>query len=367
MSKTADLERVSFLSKAAATDTFTKRDTDIVKGLAVCLLLIHHLYMGVLPAPISLLGNPPTAVFATLSKVCVAIFTLLSGYGLTLSYAKSGTKPLRFTLRHVLGLMKPFWVIFAIFFISGTFLCRDGFTPAQCYDDGFGGLCNVLADFFALRPLLGTGTMNQTWWYMEAALVLYVFFVPIRFLVKKVPYIALPIFSLPLLWYFIRGNNVWDTCREIYWFFPFAVGIFAAQHDLLTKFCNWVKKFPCRMLLLSFALLTVCAVIRAKLGLAFDTFFALSVILFMRASLCRIPYVSSALALAGKCSADIFMSHSFFYCYFISQKLFLKLLWSANPLVQLMAFFLLLGVSMAFSLVLTQLKKLLAPKKNTDK
>ena len=65
---------------------FALHDTAVVKAAAVVLLLCHHLYMGVLPVPMSVTGNPPLLVFSTLAKVCVAVFTLLSGYGLTISY-----------------------------------------------------------------------------------------------------------------------------------------------------------------------------------------------------------------------------------------------------------------------------------------
>lgn len=158
---------------SAADAVFARRDTDVVKGAAIVLLLCHHLYMGILPAPMSLFGNSPGVVFATLSKVCVAVFALLSGYGLALSYGRRDRGSLRFTAEHVLGLMKPYWLIYLLFFVLTTFAARDGRTPLEVYGRGLRGTLAALIEFLALRPAFGTGALNQTWWYMEAALVLY--------------------------------------------------------------------------------------------------------------------------------------------------------------------------------------------------
>lgn len=56
----------------------TLHDTSILKGIAICAMLWHHLFYE----------NPKYGHFvwhlALLGKVCVAIFLLLSGYGLTI-------------------------------------------------------------------------------------------------------------------------------------------------------------------------------------------------------------------------------------------------------------------------------------------
>lgn len=69
---------------------FTKSDTSVMKGVAIILMLIHHLFYSdelirkctlILPYEDKLL-----LLFSSLSKVCVAIFVLISGYGLYKSY-----------------------------------------------------------------------------------------------------------------------------------------------------------------------------------------------------------------------------------------------------------------------------------------
>ncbi len=331
---------------------YTKRDTNIAKAAAVILLLIHHLYMGVAPAPIDLLHTYPPLTIATLSKVCVALFVVLSGYGLTVSFERKREKPGRFTLRHTLGLMRPYWLIFALFVPLGIFFARPEFAPWAVYGTGLRGFANACAEFFALRPLLGTPTYNQTWWYMEAALALYLTFPFLHWGVKKAPYLVLPVTAVPLVLYLFLGNNVWDTCREIYWFFPFCAGIFLARRDLLSKFAAFAQKRRWTAIALTTLAVLLTALIRSQVGLAFDTFFAVAILLFLRCTLSLIPYLGTAFAYLGRHSGNIFMLHSFIYCYFTSQHWFVKLLWSPDLFVVFLALPALLVLSLACSEVI---------------
>ena len=333
---------------------YTKRDTNIAKAAAVILLMIHHLYMGVAPAPIDILHEYLPLTVATLSKVCVAIFVVLSGYGLAVSFSKRGGG-VRFTLDHTLGLLRPYWFIYILFVLLGIFFARPEFTPWAVYGTGVRGFLNGLCEFFALRPLMGTPTYNQTWWYMEAALVLYLAFPLIFYGVKRLPWLVLPVTAVPLVLYWALGNNVWDTCREIYWFFPFAVGIFLAQRDLLTKFADFTKKKLWLAILLTGLAVLVTALIRSQIGLAFDTFFAVAILLFLRCTLSLIPWLGTAFEYLGRHSGNIFMLHSFLYCYFTSQGYFVKLLWSPN----LFVVFLALPLLLVLSLICSELVELL--------
>lgn len=346
---------------------YTRRDTNVAKAAAVVLLLIHHLYMGVAPAPIDLIHGYLPLTVATLSKVCVAMFVVLSGYGLSVSYERRKDTPARFTLRHVLGLLRPYWFIWALFVVLGVFFARPEFSPWAVYGAGVRGFANALSEFFALRPLFGTPTYNQTWWYMEAALVLYLAFPLLYAGVKRVPYIVLPLAAVPLALYYFLGNNVWDTCREIYWVFPFAAGIFLAQRDLFTRFAGLAGKKLWLGVLLTGAAVLGTALARSQVGLALDTFFAVALLLFLRCTLSLVPRLNTALAWVGRHSGNIFMLHSFIYCYFTSQRLFARLLNSADLISVFLALPLLLILSLACSELLELAKKPFKNKKTLNK
>lgn len=67
---------------------FDKRQTNIAKGLAIIILLWHHLFYNgnTFVSLLSFQGRSIEHIIAQSGKVCVAIFVLLSGYGLYQSY-----------------------------------------------------------------------------------------------------------------------------------------------------------------------------------------------------------------------------------------------------------------------------------------
>jgi len=101
---------------------FSRRDTKIIKGVAICLMLYHHLFAY----PIKIMeGNVFISLYdfgaTTLStyigqfgRICLPMFVFLSGYGCCLSAKKSGDVQQVIT-KQITGLYKSFWMVFAIF------------------------------------------------------------------------------------------------------------------------------------------------------------------------------------------------------------------------------------------------------------
>ena len=70
--------------------SFDLRQTNILKGVSVSLLLWHHLFLNNTKLCVTFLtfhGIPLVKMFADISKCCVALFIFLSGYGLFKSYS----------------------------------------------------------------------------------------------------------------------------------------------------------------------------------------------------------------------------------------------------------------------------------------
>ena len=103
---------------------FDKTETGKVKGIAICLLLFHHLFYSqarVDAGGVVFRWLPQSLVMslATGARVCVPIFVFLSAYGLTVQYGKLGDAPSRrdrliFMKKHWLSLMKPYWFIYIL-------------------------------------------------------------------------------------------------------------------------------------------------------------------------------------------------------------------------------------------------------------
>ncbi|MBO4473861.1 MAG: acyltransferase family protein, partial [Clostridiales bacterium] len=122
-SKEGQIERSSYSGR------FDIRQTNITKGVAVLFLLWHHLfynspeYYDVYTSLCYVNDIPIEAFISDLCQVCVAIFLILSGYGMSKSYSrrreKSAQKSIRFDVSFIktslLRLYVPFWVVFILF------------------------------------------------------------------------------------------------------------------------------------------------------------------------------------------------------------------------------------------------------------
>lgn len=88
-------------------DIFSKDDTNIVKGIAIIAMIFHHTWKNNPELPIYMLDKPDIiTVLAEAAKICVALLTILSGYGLSESYKKIKNRSVKndifFFLQHYL-------------------------------------------------------------------------------------------------------------------------------------------------------------------------------------------------------------------------------------------------------------------------
>lgn len=169
------LNKVSFLSLA---------DTNILKGLALILLLIHHLFSKNTGEfnEITIAGHDIVTSVAQLSNICVAIFVLLSGYGLTRKQEISGEESLAgFYKGRYVKLLFNFWFIW-ILFVSVELL-MGGRSFVDVYHDHIVG--RAILDFFGLSYLFGFYGYNPTWWFMSLIIILYALYPLLYKLAKK--------------------------------------------------------------------------------------------------------------------------------------------------------------------------------------
>ena len=331
---------------------FLKQDTSVVKGIAVLMLVCNHFFMGVLPAPIDWANNPLWTVAATLSKVCVAIFVILSGYGINESYKRKKGSDLAFVKGHLLKLMKQFWFIFIIFVPLGI-VC--GWNPADVYGRNLAGVGYGIIDFLGMKSLFNTPTMNQTWWYMETCIVLYILYPILRKMLKKIPVVLFALSAVPVIKFGLFNDGSIDGCREIYWILPFAMGMLLSEKNLLNKMSTAISRHYTAGCVISVASAIIMTAVRSHFGIIADTLYAIAIIAATKAVLCRIRYINSFLAYLGNHSANIFMMHSFIYCYYVPIKQIFMVLesWTAN-------YVLLMAICTAASDYIEILKKRLA-------
>ena len=142
---------------------FTKKDTINMYGVAILLMLFHHLFCipdrmgGYIPVLYFGQFNLETTI-AWFAKICVAIYAFISGYGFySISIQEHNTGFIqniildyKIVIRHLLKLYKKYWIVFVIFIPIG-FLFYD--VPFE-------------RELF-MKSLLGkSADYNHEWWYM---------------------------------------------------------------------------------------------------------------------------------------------------------------------------------------------------------
>lgn len=157
----------------------TKQDSSCVKGIAIILMLFHHLFNDypeydgypVSYAPFS--GDRLTQI-ALLAKVCVALFVFVTGYGLSKSYRASRDAGrlenprdyLHFSAVRWWRLMSQYWLTFIL-----AVLCQPlGRTLVEAYGGPLATTWpRMIIDVFGLSFAAQTPPLNPTTWYLTLA------------------------------------------------------------------------------------------------------------------------------------------------------------------------------------------------------
>ena len=342
---------------------FDKRQTNIAKGAALILLLWHHLfyqspryYSRFISAAV-IDGVPIESLISNFCKVCVAVFLLLSGYGLTKSFAKysacnsvNNKLPFKKTASYIgkryIKLYSDFWAVFLIFVPMGAFFGRF------FLDIYNGHLSIMLLDFFGLTHLFFGYelTMNATWWFMSVIVIMYLFF---PLLYKLMNYSAELLLALSVL---LLVSTLLFTipyiAEYIIWLAPFVFGMYISKYDgfdVLSRKLNTVPK----RLFVSLAAIVTFGILRfaGKHTLIYDSLFAFSIILFCFFILSRIPILNKILEQLGRYSGLIFMFHTFIFDLYFMNFIY----WFKYPLLILIV---LTAVCYLVALALDFIKKL---------
>lgn len=139
----------------------TKKQSAILQGIAIWMMVYHHLYMGteVYESLLPFINADTARMIAYFCKLCVGIFTFVSGYGMY--YTMNRMPAERFFRRladeyhHVLGrilrLYGKLWLVILIFKGIEFLISGGSFETAE-----------LIGNLTALQP-----TYNGAWWYVE--------------------------------------------------------------------------------------------------------------------------------------------------------------------------------------------------------
>lgn len=323
----------------------TKNDTNILKGVALLLLLCHHLFYinNGLYDDIFIVGHGLVNEFGKVCKVCVPIFVFLSGYGLTKSYQGKRIEAWTFYRNRMAKLFLNYWLIWLLFVPLGVFVF--GRTFEAVYIDHIP--IRFLLDFGGLAYTFGFYGYNATWWFMSCIIMLYLLYPALWFRGGQSNILIFLLFVSMMFSLF----HIPYLMPIRYYLMTFIAGMLFASTNLLTKYplTTPLKKSLC------FIVLLFCILIRNKLSgytLQFDTVNCIIGIVLYANIRINNGLLQRTLAFIGKHSMNIFLFHTFIFAYFFQELIYAP----KNPIV---IFLFLLGICLIISVLIEKLKGLL--------
>ena len=294
-----------------------KSQTNICKGVAVILLLIHHLFINIddvtqYGVSCVFINSDMLLYIAQICKVCVSIFVFLTGYGCMRAVQIQGEDSLYWsvTFKRYLRLMFGFWFIFL------PALCLKIFVGGiNIYGDDLYTKCvNMLFDSLGLAHVFNTPTLNATWWYMSYALLLVLVTPFFIWLSKRARLMVIPI-TIIVPRFLLDLNEIGNAHFLPRYLLALVLGIICAQYCVFERI---VKKFVVADFVLAILFCVILGIFRQKVGY-YEIIEALLAMLICYLSVKLIPLhkrSSSLFAFLGEHSMNIFLIHTFIYYYY---------------------------------------------------
>ena len=275
------------------------------------------------------------------AKVCVTIYTILSGYGLAVSVKNLNV--VDWYRKRFGKLYLNYWVIMLIFIPVSCIFFNN-----SVYRVFTGGTLAVWGKFFlqilGLNMYCGEYGFTGTWWYMSAIVTLYMVF---PLLYRALPGNSGNAFSDGKIFIgvvFAAFLQSFLTYNGFSLLLPFVGGILAAHYNIFNKIFYGNVRLRYQMLVVFAALLLHLLLYNISyLPLAFA-------FLGMTVFLSRFKLIAAVLELFGKHSMNIFLFHSFIYYQFFP-KFFYSL---PSPILMIVV---LAVVSLGISMLIELLKK----------
>lgn len=297
----------------------SRKDTSVLKGLAICAMLFHHLYCF---SPEGVERYSGLLLWlGDLGKVCVSIFLFCSGYGLTSQFSiqkdRNAIGSCRFVIRRFIKFYPNYWIVLLVFIPISIFVF--GRTIEVAYA-GLNIPKRILYELFAIN---GFSSYNITWWFNKVIIILYLLFPLLYWLIEKTGWV---LFSISIIFFLfcdrIPGNNT-----EIYlWQFPFVLGMFWSVWEYrIPNVAEFISIHKIFSIVLSFVLLAVLILLRQKpiipgfCRVQIDPFITCVLAVMIVLMNKDVPWLSSGFAFLGKHSMNIFLIHTFFNGYWHPQ------------------------------------------------
>lgn len=360
---------------------FTKEHTMQMKGIAIIILLFHHCFLnaqrwatvpyeklattkgwGYYPISFAPFSSHTIQYLASFSKICVAMFVFMTGYGMWVSYEsqKKKTTMSNYIKKRMVTLMTGFLIIFAVTEIlaipTGRFI--------EVYGHDFRSVVYMIIDALGLAKLLGTPLFCLTWWYMSLAIVLIMIFPFVHSMMEKHQWIVV-VASIIVP----RACGFGQSTDLFRYLLAYTLGMYFAQHDLLARIKErfMEQNMAGKLLSLIVSLIGLAVIIKCRqnawIGWKYldfwDGFAAMYVIVISYIYILNGKWIVKGLGFLGKHSMNIFLIHSFYRDVFFHK-------FTYSFYYAWLDYIVLMAISLVTSMVLEWFKKLIRYEKFID-
>lgn len=360
---------------------FTKEHTMQMKGIAIIILLFHHCFLnaqrwatvpyeklattkgwGYYPISFAPFSSHTIQYLASFSKICVAMFVFMTGYGMWVSYEsqKKKTTMSNYIKKRMVTLMTGFLIIFVVTEIlaipTGRFI--------EVYGHDFRGVVYMIIDALGLAKLLGTPLFCLTWWYMSLAIVLIMIFPFVHSIMEKYQWVVV-IASIIVP----RACGFGQSTDLFRYLLAYTLGMYFAQHDLLARIKEkfMEQNVAGKLLSLIVSLIGLAVIIKCRqnawIGWKYldfwDGFAAMYVIVNSYIYILNGKWIVKGLGFLGKHSMNIFLIHSFYRDVFFHE-------FTYSFYYAWLDYIVLMAISLVTSIVLEWFKKLIRYEKFID-
>lgn len=360
---------------------FTKEHTMQMKGIAIIILLFHHCFLnaqrwatvpyeklattkgwGYYPISFAPFSSHTIQYLASFSKICVAMFVFMTGYGMWVSYEsqKKKTTMSNYIKKRMVTLMTGFLIIFVVTEIlaipTGRFI--------EVYGHYFRSVVYMIIDALGLAKLLGTPLFCLTWWYMSLAIVLIMIFPFVHSIMEKYQWVVV-VASIIVP----RACGFGQSTDLFRYLLAYTLGMYFAQHDLLARIKEkfMEQNVAGKLLFLIVSLIGLAVIIKCRqnawIGWKYldfwDGFAAMYVIVISYIYILNGKWIVKGLGFLGKHSMNIFLIHSFYRDVFFHE-------FTYSFYYAWLDYIVLMAISLVTSIVLEWFKKLIRYEKFID-
>ena len=360
---------------------FTKEHTMQMKGIAIIILLFHHCFLnaqrwatvpyeklattkgwGYYPSSFAPFSSHTIQYLASFSKICVAMFVFMTGYGMWVSYEsqKKKTTMSNYIKKRMVTLMTGFLIIFVVTEIlaipTGRFI--------EVYGHDFRSVVYMIIDALGLAKLLGTPLFCLTWWYMSLAIVLIMIFPFVHSIMEKYQWVVV-VASIIVP----RACGFGQSTDLFRYLLAYTLGMYFAQHDLLARIKEkfMEQNVAGKLLSLIVSLIGLAVIIKCRqnawIGWKYldfwDGFAAMYMIVISYIYILNGKWIVKGLGFLGKHSMNIFLIHSFYRDVFFHE-------FTYSFYYAWLDYIVLMAISLVTSIVLEWFKKLIRYEKFID-